>query len=142
MADEEGLEQVDVQKRYLMAKINELTDGIGPGYAQALMEELITRMERTVAHFHDEVTELLGVLKSRSKETDDKLKSLAVVEGTEAGEEVEETVSSAEKTISDWERKIESMEAGDETVKKTAAAEPPNEEEKPKKKGLFGRKKK
>ena len=49
-----------------MAKINELTDGIGPGYSEALMEELVSRLEKAVAEFHEEVTELMKTLKTRS----------------------------------------------------------------------------
>ena len=132
-------EQVDIQKKYLMAKINELIDGVGSDYGGTLMEELITRMERTVGHFHDEVTELLETLKSRAQERNDRLKSM--VSEQEIVTDIKEApISSAEQEMSDWEMRLESKETEKEKSDKIETAKPSKEEEKPKKKGLFKRK--
>ena len=144
MAEEqgEGQEKVDAQKQYLMAKINELIEGVGPGYSEALMEELITRMDRTVAHFHEEVSDLLEVLKSRAKERDEKLKSLLTgheeVSTTKPEEQPAETVSAAEQEISEWEKKLEAKEKDTGTAESTKTGETAPEA-KPEKKGLFKR---
>ena len=45
---EEQTQDIDAQKQYLMAKINELTDGVAPGYGEAFVEELLGRLEKTV----------------------------------------------------------------------------------------------
>ncbi|MEE9167140.1 MAG: hypothetical protein V3U24_06745 [Candidatus Neomarinimicrobiota bacterium] len=145
MVDEERQEeeQVDVQKRYLMAKIDELMDGVGPGYSQALMEELITRMEHTVAHFHEEVTELLEVLKSRAEERNKKLESLfgEVDEEKEKESKDEKPASSAEEEMSEWEKRLEG-EKKEKEDEVEAGSDEAAEEEKRKKKRRFGRKKK
>ncbi|MFQ6673806.1 MAG: hypothetical protein ACE5GH_03340 [Fidelibacterota bacterium] len=141
MADEDlrDEERIDAQKQYLMAKVGELIDGVGPGYGKALMEELITRMERTVAHFHEEVTELLEALKSTAKERDQKLKSL-LASGREEGVEMEggDVLSSAEQEISEWEKKLEAKQERQQSEEEAK----PEEEGTPKKRGMFGRKKK
>ena len=73
---EEQTQDIDTQKQYLMAKINELTDGIAPGYGEAFLEELMGRLEKTVSEFNEEVSELLESLKVRSAERDEKLKEM------------------------------------------------------------------
>lgn len=129
-------EQVDIQKKYLMAKINELIDGVGSDYGETLMEELITRMERTVGHFHDEVTELLETLKSRAQERNDRLKSM--ISEQEIVTDIKEApISSAEQEMSDWEMRLEANETEKEKSDKIETAKPSKEEEKSKKKGLF-----
>lgn len=140
MANEEREDegQVDAQKQYLVAKINELIDGVGPGYSEALMEELITRLERTVAHFHEEVTELLEDLKSRAQERAEKLQALLTEEEGEATEEAAPTTTAAEEEVSEWEKRIEATQTEEQTESEESQ---PSEKEKPKKKGLFGRKK-
>lgn len=143
MVDDETREdqQADAQKRYLMAKVSELIDAVGPGYGEALMEELISRMERTVAHFHEEVTELLESLKEQAKQRDEKLKSL--LKSGEAGPGPEKKPeSAAEREMSEWERKVEAEAAGKESKPSATAQKSPPKEEEPKKKGVFGRKKK
>jgi len=132
-------EQVDIQKKYLMAKINELIDGVGSDYGGTLMEELISRMERTVGHFHDEVTELLETLKSRAQERNDRLKSM--ISEQEIVTDIKEApISSAEQEMSDWEMRLEAKETEKKKSDKIETAKPSKEEEKPKKKGLFRRK--
>jgi len=144
MVDEEirKEDQVDVQKRYLMAKIDDLIDGVGPGYGKALMEELIIRMERTVGHFHEEITELLNILKSRASERNEKLVSLMKKEEGDITIEKKEPISSAEQEISDWEKKLEFTESEKEESVESETKKPPEEKKETKKKGLFKRKKK
>ena len=140
---EEQAQDLDTQKQYLMAKINELTDGIAPGYGEAFLEELMGRLEKTVSEFNEEVSELLESLKVRSAERDEKLKEM--MEGVEDSaadpSAVNGDVSAAESEMSDWEKRLESKatDAGSETE---AAPKSDEEGEKPKKKGFFRRKKK
>lgn len=143
MANEETREdqQGDAQKQYLMAKVGELIDAVGPGYGEALMEELINRLERTVAHFHDEISELLGALKKRSQERDEKLKSLMESEEAEPVTEEEKPVTAAEREMSEWEKNLEARGKTGESRSSPATEKAPAKEEKTKKKGKFGRKK-
>ena len=142
---EEQAQDIDTQKQYLMAKINELTDGIAPGYGEAFLEELMGRLEKTVSEFNEEVSELLESLKVRSAERDEKLKEI-MESGDDSEAElsaVNGDVSAAESEMSDWEKRLESKvsDAGGETEAAPKSDEE-EEEEKPKKKGFFRRKRK
>ena len=87
MAEEEIREDqnTDAHKQFILEKMDEMVEGLGPGYGEALMGELVGRMEKTVAHFHDEVSEMLESLKTSSEEREQKLKKL--VDAEAAGEE-------------------------------------------------------
>ncbi len=142
---EEQAQDIDTQKKYLMAKINELTDGIAPGYGEAFLEELMGRLEKTVSEFNEEVSELIESLKVRSAERDEKLKEM-MERGDDSEADpsaVNSDESAAESEMSDWEQRLESKakDAGGET-KSAPKGDEEEEEEKPKKKGFFSRKKK
>ena len=153
MADEETRENqnTDAHKQFILEKMDEMVEGLGPGYGEALMGELIGRMEKTVAHFHDEVTQMLESLKSSSDEREQKLKKLVKAEA--AGEEASaapepaeeagaEESSEAEQEMSEWEKRIEAKALGKGEEPAAAPKSEKKEEPKKKKKGLFGRKKK
>ena len=154
MAEEEIREDqnTDAHKQFILEKMDEMVEGLGPGYGEALMGELVGRMEKTVAHFHDEVSEMLESLKTSSEEREQKLKKL--VDAEAAGEEPSaapasaeevgtEDSSEAEQEMSEWEKRIEAKAEG---KGEAPAAEPKSEKKeepkKKKKKGLFGKKKK
>ena len=141
---EEQAQDLDTQKQYLMAKINELTDGIAPGYGEAFLEELMERLEKTVSEFNEEVSELLESLKVRSAERDEKLKEMMEGGDDSAADPsaVNGDVSAAESEMSDWEKRLESKVS--DADRKTEAPPKSDEEEKgkTKKKGFFSRKKK
>ena len=142
---EEQVQDIDTQKQYLMAKINELTDGIAPGYGEAFLEELMGRLEKTVSEFNEEVSELLESLKVRSAERDEKLKEMMEDGDLSAAEPSADNggVLAAASEMSDWEKRLESKASasGGETEPAPKRDEE-DEEEKPKKKGFFSRKKK
>ena len=135
---------IDPQKKYLMDQFGSLMEKVGDGFGVPLQEELVRRLEQTIADFHEEVTELLETLKDNSEKRHEKLKEIwdnqdlivdAVAEG-EADGGGAATEESGEE-LSDWEKRVEGMEEGKDDKK------PADEGEKKKeKKGLFGRKKK
>ncbi len=49
---------------FLKAQLNDLVDGINNVYGQDLMDELLKRLEKTVEDFNQEVSGLIGKLKS------------------------------------------------------------------------------
>ena len=53
---------------YLQSKLDDLLDGINASYGQALLDELMLRLESTVDDFNKEVDDLMGSLKKSSKE--------------------------------------------------------------------------
>jgi hypothetical protein len=134
---EQGLEQT---KQYIHEKMSGLLENIGDGYGEPLLEELIQRLEKTIAEFHQEVQDLLEELKTNSKKRREKMKQLlsSGVEGTPPVTDVE-----VPPEVSDFERRLESK------VGKTSESETKQKEqsesdkkEPTKKRSLFGRKKK
>ena len=57
-------------------KLHLIGDRLNDAYGQPLLEELITRMERTVSHFNEEVDGILDSIKSRTQNQHYKLATL------------------------------------------------------------------
>jgi gas vesicle protein len=131
---------VDPQKKYLMDQFGDLMEQVGDGFGGPLQEELISRLQQTIADFHEEVNEMLSKLKENSEKRHDRLKEIwdnpeATLEEDVIEKSDEEPMTDSEpKEMSEWEKKLESADAKMEG--KAAKEEPP------KKKGFFGRKKK
>ena len=131
--------KVDPQKQYLIEQFGNLMEKVGEGYGGPLQEELIRRMEQTIADFDEEVSEMLENLRDNSEKRHEKLKQ--IWENPEEASDSETPIDDApgaSEDSSDWEKRLEGMADGAE---EEASAEAPKEEE-PKKKGLFGRGKK
>ena len=141
----EGQESsIDPQKKYLMDQFGNLMEKVGDGFGGPLQEELIKRLEQTIADFHEEVSEMMASLKENAEKRHEKLKeiwnnpdaSLEVVDNQVSQTENAES----EGEMSEWERRLE--EAGKLGDSGNSDPKPEVKEEPPKKKGLFGRKKK
>ena len=120
-------------KEYLSEKLLAIKEKLGDAYGGPLMEELIIRMERTVAHFDFEVETMLKKVTKRTNERKSTLDNIR-------GEEINENVS-------DYEKKLESSSLDDKSSDKseTKDSESDVSNEKESKKGLlsfFKRKKK
>ena len=59
-------ESKDGRHDYLVEKLDNLLSGINDTYGQVLLEELVTRLERTLADFNEEFQHIIGDLKSSS----------------------------------------------------------------------------
>jgi len=130
---------VDPQQQYLMDQFGGLMDQVGDGFGGPLQEELIRRLERTIADFHEEVNEMLGNLKDNSEKRHDRLKEIWNNPDTSVDDVRDEPEDgpSEEREMSEYEKRLEGLE-GD-----SKKDEPQEKDEKPKKKkGFFGRKKK
>ena len=131
--------KVDPQKQYLIEQFGNLMEKVGEGYGGPLQEELIRRMEQTIADFDEEVTEMLENLRDNSEKRHEKLKQIwENPEEASASESSGDDAPGSSEDSSDWEKRLEGMTDGAEGEDSTDA---PKEEE-PKKKGLFGRGKK
>ena len=120
-------------KEYLSEKLLAIKEKLGDAYGGPLMEELIIRMERTVAHFDFEVETMLKKVTKRTNERKSTLDNIR-------GEEINENVS-------DYEKKLESSSLEDKGSDKSETKDSKNDvsNEKESKKGLlsfFKRKKK
>jgi|TARA_B100000315_G_scaffold214272_1_gene212718 hypothetical protein len=138
-APAESAPAVDPQQQYLMDQFGGLMDQVGDGFGGPLQEELIRRLEQTIADFHEEVNEMLSNLKDNSEKRHERLKEIwnnpdAAVD--DVPDEADDGPGD-ESEMSEYEKRIEGME-GD-----SKDDEPQEKDEKPKKKkGFFGRKKK
>ena len=120
-------------KEYWSEKLLAIKETLGDAYGGPLMEELIIRMERTVAHFDFEVETMLKKVTKRTNERKSTLDNIR-------GEEINENVS-------DYEKKLESSSLEDKGSDKSETKDSENDvsNEKESKKGLlsfFKRKKK
>ena len=135
---------LDPQKKYLMDQFGNLMEKVGDGFGGPLQEELIKRLEQTIADFHEEVSEMMASLKENAEKRHEKLKeiwnnpdaSLEVVDN----QDPQTGNAEPEGEMSEWERRLE--EAGKLGDSGGSDSKPEVKEEPPKKKGLFGRKKK
>ncbi|MFL2983197.1 MAG: hypothetical protein ACJZ12_02265 [Candidatus Neomarinimicrobiota bacterium] len=141
---------IDPQKQYLMDQFGNLMEQVGDGFGGPLQEELISRLEQTIADFHEEVNEMLGRLKENSEKRHEKLKEIwnnpeAEMVDASNDSEVDSRFDDAPglntDEMSEWEKKIESSNSGDKDDGK-ADKEEKQEDKGKKKKGFFGRKKK
>ena len=135
---------IDPQKKYLMDQFGNLMEKVGDGFGGPLQEELIKRLEQTIADFHEEVSEMMTSLKENAEKRHEKLKE--IWNNPDASFEVSDNQapkaedSEPEGEMSEWERRLE--EAGKLGDSGSSDPKPEVKEEPPKKKGLFGRKKK
>ena len=59
-------ESKDGRQNYLNEKLDNLLSGINASYGQVLLDELVTRLQRTLADFNEEVEGIMGDLKESS----------------------------------------------------------------------------
>ena len=119
--------QKDFNQDYLAEKLQSIGNKLDDAYGKPLLDELITRMERTVAHFNEEVDGMVRILRSRTK---NQRGLLASMRGEDPNAEPVE--------MSDLEKKLESSGNGKDLSNKEVDEETP----KKKKFSLFKRKKK
>tara|TARA_B100001750_G_C15087301_1_gene388920 strand:+ start:72 stop:482 length:411 start_codon:yes stop_codon:yes gene_type:complete len=122
----------EFKQEYLEEKLHAISEKLGDAYGEPFLRELISRMERTVAHFNEEVDVMVSTVKNNSKK---RRKFLAEKRGEEFNENSDEEILSSKTTDSS-----ELEDRGD----KEASKESTNEDAEPKKKrfSLFKRKKK
>ena len=123
----------ELQKSYLLENFETIIEQIGEGYGAPLQEELIRRLEKTVAEFHKDVSDLVTQLKEQSEKRQNSLKQMLSSDDqklADAGDSPEES------EMSDYERRLENMDA----QKKDNQDQ--TENLKKEKRGFFKRKKK
>ena len=146
-SEQNSTSEVDPQKKYLMDQFGSLMDQVGDGFGGPLQEELIRRLEQTIADFHQEVNEMLTNLKESSEKRHEKLKE--IWENPDAHDDNKSPNSDLETEdpdddkgetaeLSDWEKRLEALDS----KPKKEVEQAPSEQKPAKKKGFFGRKKK
>tara|TARA_B100000953_G_scaffold190185_1_gene156611 strand:+ start:239 stop:664 length:426 start_codon:yes stop_codon:yes gene_type:complete len=128
----------EIQKSYLLENFEAIIEQIGEGYGAPLQEELIRRMEKTVAEFHEDVSDLVVQLKDQSEKRQNTLKQMLNSDDQEIVDKiVDEVVDiSEEREMSDYERRLENMDSPKKDDQDKTG------DQKKEKRGFFKRKKK
>ena len=104
-------ESKDGRQNYLNEKLDNLLSGINASYGQVLLDELVTRLQRTLADFNEEVGGIMGDLKESSDRRNQIIHDL--MEGNETASGT--APSDGDKTpaggaeMSEWEKRLEGM---------------------------------
>ena len=102
----------DSRQNYLNEKLDNLLSGINDTYGQVLLDELITRLQRTLEDFNEEVQGIMGDLKDSSDRRNQIIHDL--MEGKEATQEENDSdLQSGDNSaldtseMSEWEKRLE-----------------------------------
>ena len=102
----------DSRHNYLNEKLDNLHSGINNTYGQVLLDELVTRLQRTLDDFNEEVQEIVGDLKESSDRRNQIIHDL--MEGKEATQLEDVPAAKSSDTsgldtseMSEWERRLE-----------------------------------
>ena len=145
--------ELSENQKYVNEKVASLLDQIGDEYGESLTQQLVQRLDATVTDFHEEVTNMLSELKEKTVSRQQKLRDVWDHRFENQSQPLSTDASSASpqpesagdgdssgSDSSDWEKRLEKMESGDNPV--ISDKDSPSDDKKKKKKGLFGRKKK
>jgi hypothetical protein len=125
----------DQRTAYIKTKLDDILDKIGQSYGKMMTDELMKRLDQTIAEFHSEVIQVLSRLEGLEEE---RKKAAVTTQQPKEEEEVPEGETDEAAEMSEFEKRLERMEKEKEQKKQALKAE--EEDEKPKKKGLFRRK--
>ena len=96
------------RKKYLIEKLDDLLLGINVNYGSHLMEELASRLQKTVDEFKEELQDLIGTLKTSNEKKEELLTKIISGEAetpkTSEPEKVEQ-----ESEMSKWEKRLERL---------------------------------
>ena len=115
---EEQVPELTEQQKYVNEKVAVLLDQIGGEYGESLTQQLVQRLDTTVADFHEEVTNLLSELKEKSVSRQERLRD-AWQHRFETPPPVEVPAMAPEATPAegqgddscDWDKLLETMES-------------------------------
>ena len=104
----------EAREGYLQAKLDDLLDGINSSYGQALLDELMSRLEATINDFNKEVDELMGSLKKSSEEKEKLIEKIKAGDPLKVEEKSSDQVEEAEdgeekRDLSEWEKRLEGI---------------------------------
>ena len=96
------------RKKYLIEKLDDLLLGINVNYGSHLMEELASRLQKTVDEFKEELQDLIGTLKTSNEKKEELLTKII------SGEDEITKISESEKVeqeseMSKWEKRLERL---------------------------------
>ena len=102
----------DSRQNYLNEKLDNLLSGINNTYGQTLLDELVTRLQRTLDDFNEEVQGIVGDLKDSSDRRNQIIHDLMEVKEVAQSEKDSAPMSDDSSgpdtsEMSEWERRLE-----------------------------------
>ena len=103
----------DSRLGYFNNKLDDLLDGINASYGEELFNELVTRLERTINDFNDEISVLTEEVKGNSEKRAEIIHTL--MEGQDmaqtetTADEDQETSNLDSEILSEWEKRLEGL---------------------------------
>ena len=94
--------------RILSEKLESLLQGIHEQYGNALTDELIARLENTIADFNEEIDSLISELKENAT-LKEKLMEDIKSGKNEKNDEPKEDSAEEVKEVSEWEKRLEGL---------------------------------
>jgi DNA anti-recombination protein RmuC len=94
--------------RILSEKLESLLQGIHEQYGNALTDELIARLENTIADFNEEIDSLMSELKENAT-LKEKLMEDIKSGKNEKNDEPKEDSAEEVKEVSEWEKRLEAL---------------------------------
>ena len=94
--------------RILSEKLESLLQGIHEQYGNALTDELIARLENTIADFNEEIDSLISELKENAT-LKEKLMEDIKSGKNEKNDEPKEDSAEEVKEVSEWEKRLEAL---------------------------------
>lgn len=96
---------------YLQTKLDDLLDGINSSYGQALLDELMLRLESTVDDFNKEVDDLMVSLKKSSAEKEKLIQQIKAEEVKEVKTDkgADDASDGGKRELSEWEKRLEGI---------------------------------
>jgi len=94
--------------RILSEKLESLLQGIHEQYGNALTDELIARLEYTIADFNEEIDSLMNDLKENAS-LKEKLMEDIKSGKNEKNDEPKEDSAEEVKEVSEWEKRLEGL---------------------------------
>jgi hypothetical protein len=102
----------DSRQNYLNEKLDNLLSGINGSYGQVLLDELVIRLQRTLADFNEEVQGIMGELKDSSDRRNqiihDLMEDKEPSQGDSLdGDQAHDDTGPDTSEMSEWEKRLE-----------------------------------
>tara|TARA_B100000886_G_C20375574_1_gene471631 strand:- start:417 stop:761 length:345 start_codon:yes stop_codon:yes gene_type:complete len=108
-------ESKEGRESYLNEKLDNLLSGMDNVYGQVLLDELITRLQRTLEDFNEEIESIVGGLKDSSERRNQIIHDLmegnesVPIEDTSDDQMSSDTSGLDTSEMSAWEKRLEGM---------------------------------
>ena len=102
------LKSKEGQSKFIQDNMSDLIEGVNESYGPVLVEELITRLRKTIEEFNNEITSAFNELKSRE---DERQKMYDMIKEGSISEDGNDKAPENTSDLSDWEIKINEIES-------------------------------